>query len=118
MWGRGGNMSARVWLVYLTAPTAREADRLGELLVRERLAACVNRLGPIRSCYTWEGRLQKSREYALLAKTTARRWPALRRRVAAEHPYDCPCIVAWPPAAGHPAFLNWVRSAASASSRS
>lgn len=99
---------SKVLMVYMTAPTVATADRLAASLVRERLAACVNRLGPMRSVYRWNGRVERAREVALLAKTRADRFEALSDRVRELHPYVTPCIVAWPVERGLPAFLEWV----------
>lgn len=75
---------------YVTAPPEAAAD-LAELLVEERLAACVNRF-PCRSVYRWEGEIVDDEEVILLAKTTADRYPDLVERVREAHPYDVPCI--------------------------
>lgn len=96
------------WMVYMTASDRAEADRLSELLVRERLAACVNVLGAIRSTYWWDGAVQRGREIALVAKTSEMRVRVLIARVREAHSYDTPCVVAWPLEAGNPDFLAWV----------
>lgn len=101
-------MTRNMLLVYVTIRDRRQARRLGARLVEERLAACVNVLGPITSIYRWKGRVQEDGEVALLAKTTAARWPALLRRVRELHTYETPCVVAVPLAAGHPDFLKWL----------
>ena len=95
-------------LVYLTAPDAETADRLANALVAERLAACVNVLGAIRSVYRWKGAVEQSGEVALLAKTVEASVDALTRRVKDLHPYECPCIVTLPICGGDPAFLDWI----------
>lgn len=75
---------------YITAPPA-EAQVLAELIIEERLAACVNLLD-CRSTYRWEGQVHDEPEVILLAKTTDDRYPALRERVVSEHPDDVPCV--------------------------
>lgn len=95
-------------LVYITASSRAEADRIARALLDARLAACVNILGPIRSLYRWKGRVCRGREVAMLAKTRADRVPALVRAVRAAHSYDLPAIVAVPVQGGHAAFLEWV----------
>ncbi|GEO80634.1 divalent-cation tolerance protein CutA [Pararhodospirillum oryzae] len=95
-------------LVYMTAASEDEALRLGRTLVEERLAACVNILGPIRSIFRWEGTLQEETEIAFLAKTDEARVDALTERVTALHSYECPCVVALPIQAGAPDFLAWI----------
>ncbi len=96
-------------MVYITAPSRAAALKMGRVIVRERLAACVNVLGPIDSVYWWEGRVQSGREAALIAKTRRACLPALVKRVRRLHDYDCPCIVSWPLGAGHVEFLRWIR---------
>lgn len=95
-------------LVYLTARDVRQARRIGEVLVKERLVACVNVLGPITSSYRWNGRLQRDREVALLAKTRRSLLPRLTARVKELHTYDVPCVVALPILGGYAGFLQWV----------
>lgn len=100
-------MSAYV-SVYMTASSAEEADRIASALVEERLAACVNILGAIRSVYRWDGAVRNDTEVALIAKTRAALFDALAARVRALHSHDVPCIVSWPIEAGNPAYLSWI----------
>ena len=58
-------------LVYMTAGTAEEAERIGAALVEERLAACANVIDGMRSIYRWEGRVQNDQKAVLIAKTRA-----------------------------------------------
>ena len=101
--------------VYVTAPDEVTALAIARTLVEERLAACANILGPITSVYRWDGNIEVAGEVALIAKTTAERRDALVARVKAIHPYQVPCIVAWPIPAGHQPYLDWI-SAETASS--
>lgn len=94
--------------VFITAATARDARRLAEALVAERLAACVSEVGPVRSVYRWNGRVERARERLLIAKTARARLRALTARVKALHTYEVPEIVAVPLAGGNPDYLGWV----------
>jgi len=94
--------------VYITAPDRDSALAIARTLVEERLAACANVLGPITSVYRWEGKVHEEDEVALIAKTTEERLPALIERAKAIHPYQVPCIVAWPIFAGHTPYLHWI----------
>ncbi|MBK8575522.1 MAG: divalent-cation tolerance protein CutA [Elusimicrobia bacterium] len=96
-----------VVVVLMTAPNARVSRRLAASLVAERLAACVNIVG-VRSLYRWQGKLEKSVEHLLLAKTTRARLPALMRRVKILHPYTVPEIVALPVRGGNASYLSWL----------
>jgi periplasmic divalent cation tolerance protein len=101
--------------VYMTAGSLAEAQLIGEALVAEKLAACVNILEGMQSIYVWEDTLQKDDEVVLIAKTAADRLPALVDRVKALHSYDCPCIVSFPIDGGHPDFLRWIAASVNAS---
>jgi periplasmic divalent cation tolerance protein len=94
--------------VYITTPDRDTALAIARALVEERLASCANILGPISSIYRWEGRVQEDGEVALIAKTSDGRVAALIARVKALHPYQVPCIVAWPIAAGYQPYLDWI----------
>jgi periplasmic divalent cation tolerance protein len=96
------------YFVYMTAKDVSEARKLGRALVKDRLAACVNILGPMESMYWWKGAVQNDKEVALIAKTTTRTLDALIRKVLSIHSCEVPCVVAMPIAKGNPAFLRWI----------
>ncbi|HMP75618.1 MAG TPA: divalent-cation tolerance protein CutA [Kiritimatiellia bacterium] len=96
--------------VYMTAGSRAEARNVAAALVAERLAACVNILGPIESIYRWKGAVERGREVALVAKTRRSNLKQLAARVKALHSYESPCVVALPIVGGHPDFLSWIRS--------
>jgi periplasmic divalent cation tolerance protein len=96
--------------VYATFADGDEAARIGRILVEERLVACANILGPCRSIYRWEGRIEDGGEVAALFKTVAGQAEALIARLAALHSYDVPAAVVWPVCAAHPAYADWVRA--------
>jgi periplasmic divalent cation tolerance protein len=97
-----------------TCPDDATARRIAEALVAEGLAACVNVMPAVHSVYRWQGRVERADETLLLAKTTAARFPALRDRIAALHPYELPEVVAVEIAAGLPAYLAWIAAQTSA----
>lgn len=96
-------------LVLTNVPDADCAEEIEHVLIGERLAACVNRLAPVRSTYRWQGAVECADEIPLLIKTTVRRWPVLSSRIAELHPYDVPEIVAWPARFVLPSYERWVR---------
>ncbi len=94
--------------VYMTAPDMAVAERIADLLVTRRLAACVNVLPGVRSVYWWDGVVERGQEVALIAKTEEDRYRALEQAVLEAHPYDCPCIVALPINRANPEFASWI----------
>lgn len=99
-----------VMLILTTLPDAETARRVADALVGERLAACVTVLGAARSTYRWQGAVESADELPVLVKTSVGRWPALRDRLRALHPYDVPEMLALRAADGWPAYLDWVRA--------
>lgn len=94
--------------VYAVFADADEAERIGRTVVEERLAACVNILGSVRSIYRWKGAIENADEVAAIFKTTDRRADALITRIAGLHSYDVPCIANWPIDKILAPYADWV----------
>jgi periplasmic divalent cation tolerance protein len=82
--------------VYVIFANPEEAERIGRVVVEERLAACINVLGPCRSIYSWQGVVETADETPAILKTTAEAADALISRIGGLHSYDVPCIAVWP----------------------
>jgi len=80
-------------IVFVTCESREQAETIAQTLVTERLAACVNVVPGVRSCYMWNGKLSWSDELLLLIKTTRGRFDQLEDRVKALHSYEVPEIV-------------------------
>ena len=93
--------------VYITAKDEDEARKIGETLVEEKLAACVN-IFPVKSIYRWEGDIQEEGEVAMFVKTRAELADEVINRVKELHSYEVPCIVSLPIAKGYPDYLKWI----------
>ena len=98
-------------VVFMTAANGEEASRLAEMLVGSHLAACVQILPEIESVYRWQGKVERSSEVLLLAKTTRGKFDELDREVRALHSYDTPEIVAVPILTGSAPYLEWLSQA-------
>ncbi|MDB5690651.1 MAG: putative divalent ion tolerance protein [Sphingomonas bacterium] len=96
--------------VYALFPSADEADRIGRMMIEERLAACVNILAPCRSIYRWDGAIETGEEVPALFKTRADGCEALVERIAALHSYAVPAVMAWPIDSALPAYAAWVKA--------
>ena len=97
-----------VVVVVSTTDSAEEAERLARLLVEQRVAACVQVVGPVRSAFRWEGTVSVESEWQLVAKTAGDRVEDLTALLVAEHSYDVPEVVATPVVGGSAAYLAWV----------
>ncbi len=91
--------------------TAADADWLAgftRTLVEERLAACGHLLGAIRSLYRWEGAVHDEPEARVALHTRRSLVGSIVARTAELHPYDVPCVIAFPLVGGEPAYLRWI----------
>lgn len=99
--------------VYAVFANAEEAEHIGRLMIEERLAACVNILGPCRSIYRWEGAIKTADEVAAIFKTSSQTAEALITRIAALHSYENPAITVWPIERLLGAYADWVEDSVS-----
>ncbi len=97
-------------LVFTNLPDRAAAEKLADVLVENRVAACVNILAPCRSVYRWRGAVQHDEEHPVLIKTTRQAYPRLEALIRAHHPYELPEIIAVPIERGLPAYLDWVNA--------
>jgi periplasmic divalent cation tolerance protein len=96
--------------VTVTAPTASEAESLGEMALTRRLAACVQVSGPISSAYWWDGKVTTAEEWVCTLKTTTALVEDLTRALKEAHSYDVPEVVAVPIESGDPDYLAWIEA--------
>lgn len=99
--------------VYAVFADAAEAERIGRLVVEERLAACVNVLTPCRSIYRWKGRIDSAEEVPAIFKTDSHQADALIERIAALHSYEVPCITVTPIERLLRSYADWVEESVS-----
>jgi len=97
-------------LVYITASSMVEAEKIGAVLVDNRLAACVNIFEKMTSIYWWEGKIHKDSETVLIAKTRTELVDKLITSVKSLHSYNVPCIISLSITGGNPDFLSWIEN--------
>ncbi len=95
----------------VTAAGEEQAAAIARILVGERLAACVNIVGPIRSLYRWKDEIHDEPEYLMLIKTRATLLGKLKSRVAELHSYEVPEVIALALADAPEPYLKWMLEA-------
>ena len=95
-------------IVFMTASSREEADKIAELLVEKRLAACVQIISDIKSVYWWEGKICRDDEVLFTAKTTWQLFPELAEEVKKLHSYEVPEIVFVPIREGSKNYMDWI----------
>ena len=60
-------------IVYITCKDEKEALKMGHILIKEKLAACVNIVPVIKSIYKWKGKVTEDAESIVFVKTTSKK---------------------------------------------
>src|SRR3954451_14136025 len=98
-----------IWqIVFVTASTKEEADRIADALIRNRLAACVQVLPGMESVFWWKDEIQRENEHLLLIKSAARCFDELEKTVRESHSYDTPEIVSIDLSAISKPYRDWL----------
>jgi periplasmic divalent cation tolerance protein len=92
----------------ITTGSEEEAEKIAEGLLEERLIACANLVGGIRSLYRWQGKVCDDREIMMLCKTERRLFARLSEKVKSIHSYEVPEIIGLSLVEGWPPYLEWV----------
>ncbi|MBI2559607.1 MAG: divalent-cation tolerance protein CutA [Planctomycetes bacterium] len=95
-------------IIFVTASSVEEGQKIGRTLVEERLVACINIVSPIQSIFQWQGRVSDEREALLIAKTKSALFNDIVVRVKKLHSYKVPEIIAVPIVDGSQDYLNWI----------
>jgi periplasmic divalent cation tolerance protein len=95
-------------LIWCPFPDPGTATATAKTLLDERLVACVNILPTMLSLFEWNGERGEATEAGALFKTDAALLERAVARLAEEHPYDEPAIVAWRCDAASPGTAAWL----------
>jgi periplasmic divalent cation tolerance protein len=94
--------------VVTTTEHREDAESIARALVDERLAACVQVIGPISSIYRWQGAIQTAQEWQCWAKSRRDLYDQVEEAIRRLHPYEVPEILAVPVLAGSASYLAWL----------
>jgi periplasmic divalent cation tolerance protein len=98
-------------IVLSTAGSEQEAHKIAHILVKRRLAACVNILPRVQSIYRWKGEIESAQEWLLLIKTRADKFPAVRDAIGELHSYEVPECIVLEIEDGSLPYLQWLEKA-------
>jgi periplasmic divalent cation tolerance protein len=95
-------------VIFITAGSKEEADKISRGLVEEKLAFCVSTIPKIQSTYYWEDKIHVDEEFLLIVKTRKDRYDDLETWVKTNHSYEVPEVICLPIEQGLPAYLNGI----------
>ena len=96
--------------IFVTAASRKEAKKIANHLVQQKLAACVQVLPGMESTYAWKKKICYDREVLLIIKSRKQLFSRLEKAIRKLHSYDVPQIVALPIIQGSSAYLQWMKS--------
>lgn len=86
-----------------------DALNIARQLVERKLAACVQLSASGTSIYSWQGKIERSREFYLSIKTTRTNAGPTIAWLKKNHPYDTPEILCLDAEASSD-YLQWMRA--------
>ena len=98
----------RCFACLVTCLDIKNAERIAQILVREKLASCVNILGPVKSVYRWGGKICKGREVLLIIKGTFANQVKMTLKIRSLHSYEVPEIIFFKIDSGLDKYLSWL----------
>ena len=98
------------WIAWTTTETRADAEKLARGAVEAGLAACVQVEGPVRSFFSWEGKMQNGEEFRISFKFTENNRKALEEYVLKHHPYENPEWIGIPLQMVAEKYLRWMEN--------
>lgn len=95
-------------IVIMTTPNKKEAEKIVRILLREKLIACANIVGPVSSLFWWQEKIDEASEVLVFMKSHRSLFERISERVGEIHSYEVPEILALPIIAGSPPYLEWL----------
>lgn len=94
-------------LIYITNPDKKTALKVSRHLLEERLIGCAN-IFKIQSMYWWQGKIENSGEYVVIAKTIDKNYLKIEKEIKKIHPYTVPCILKIKVEKVNKDYLSWL----------
>jgi len=101
-------MENRKIIVFITASSEEEAEKIARNLVEKRLSACCNIVPGLRSIYRWKGKICDDKEVLIIIKTMQNVFKKLIEEVRKIHSYTVPEIISFKIEDGFKEYLDWI----------
>jgi len=95
-------------VIFITAANKKEAEKIASVLIKEKLAACVNIIENVHSLFWWQGKVDSAQEVLLIVKSRKTLMNKLIKKVKSLHSYEVPEIIALPIVSGDKKYLEWI----------
>lgn len=98
-------------LVSITCSDKEEAEKIGRMLLKKRLVACVNIVDGVHSMYFWppgKERIEEASETILLCHTLSSTYEGIEKETLAIHSYKNPTIYSVPIKEVSKRYADWL----------
>jgi periplasmic divalent cation tolerance protein len=96
-------------IIFVTCPDDQIAENIANILLKKRLAACINITSKIKSLYWWKGKVEKSDEVLMIIKTKSKFFKKVEKEIKKVHPYEVPEIISLKIDSGTKKYLDWIK---------
>ena len=96
-------------LILTNFPNLKCAKKIAQILLEEKLVACVNLLPKITSFYVWEKKLCEEQEVLGLFKTQKKQIKKIEERLSQLHPYEVPEIISIQSSSCNKVYQDWIK---------
>jgi periplasmic divalent cation tolerance protein len=95
-------------IIYSTINDVKQAKKIANTLVEEKLVACVNIIPNIHSIYRWKGKVESENECIIIAKTNDGNVKKAIQKIKSLHTYELPDIIVLPIIGGLKEYLEYI----------
>ena len=99
-------------LVYISCRDTEEASLISTVLLKKRLAACIQVLPHVKSSFLWppgKSSIDTQQESLVLIKTIDTKLDEICKEIKAHHSYENPEIIGIPVPFVRTEYLSWLR---------
>lgn len=93
-----------------TAQDVEEAQKIIDLLLKQKLIACATIIDAVESHYVWQGQKACAEEVKILMKTLDAHFQDIVHVISDESSYDVPEILAFEVSFVSESYLKWVET--------
>jgi periplasmic divalent cation tolerance protein len=86
----------------------KEAGRVVDMLLKNRLIACANIIPAVESRYWWKGRIEKGKEALVVIKTRKSLVGKVIAEIKKNHSYTVSEVIELPILKGNKDYLKWI----------
>ncbi len=101
-------MKTSAIIILVTAKDKKQAAKIAKGLLADKLIACANIVQGVQSIFSWQGRIDQSKEVLVVLKTKVSLFKKVEAKVKSLHSYQVPEIIALPISEGSADYLKWI----------